>query len=152
MVRCDLLQAQKFQNKPQVKAIRDAIKKDFPEMEWDDMGYPDMGNGILGHQLSPGNWVRINNAQRAHHNTLENLPLALMLVLTSGLFQPEVAAVCGLVYCIGRWLVISGYNAKGPKGRYPGSTISLLVLVIPLGINLFYGSSMALSSIGISLF
>jgi glutathione S-transferase len=144
--------AQKFQNKKEVKAIRDAIKKDLPDFIWDDMGYPDMGNGKLGQLLSPGDWARINNAQRAHYNTLESLPLALTLVLTAGVFQPEIAAIAGLIYCVGRWMVSSGYNSKGPLGRYPGGPISLVPLVVLLGINLYSGTAAGLASLGIQFF
>ncbi|CAE7649578.1 unnamed protein product, partial [Symbiodinium sp. KB8] len=90
-----------FDERADVKAIKDEIKKAFPDHKPIADGYPDMGSGLFARLLKPAEWYEFNLAQRAHHNTLENLTFAITLVLTAGLFQPEAAAACGVVFCIG---------------------------------------------------
>ena len=132
--------------------MRDQIKKRFPSHDWSEAGYPDNGNGKLGQLLSPADWYLLSNAQRAHNNTMETLPLALTLVLTAGMFQPELAAISGLVYCVGRRLGASGYVKDGPKGRFPWWPVSILALIVPLSIDVFYGLRHGLASQGITLY
>lgn len=123
-------------------------KAGYPDEGWDNMGYPDMGNGRLSKFLTDAEWYEINNAQRAHYNTMESLPLALTLVMTSGLFIPEIAAACGGVWCIGRLLVWRGYTTKGPKGRYPGGPVSLVPLLGLVVFNVYTGTRLGLESAG----
>jgi len=111
-----------------------------------------MGDGRFARHLSDGEWYEFNNHQRAHHNFMENLPLALTLVLTAGLFQPEVAAVVGGVFTVGRIMASSGYRTKGPLGRYPGTIFGTLPLLALIGVNGYYGVKHGLASAGITLF
>ena len=130
---------QKFDERADVKAIKDEIKKAFPDHKPITDGYPDMGSGLFGQLLKPAEWYEFNLAQRAHHNTLEFLTFAITMVLTAGLFQPEAAAACGVVFCIGRVMLARGYTRLGPNGRFPGGPISMIPMMGLLGVNLFYG-------------
>jgi len=147
-----LTASQAFKSKPAVKDIKKAIQKDFPDHKFDDGCYPDMRDGRFAQHLSDGEWYEFNNHQRAHHNSMESLPLALTLVLTAGLFQPEVAAAMGLLFTIGRCMAGTGYRTKGPKGRFTGGIIALLSFLPLIGVNGYYGVKHGLASAGVTLF
>ena len=67
-----------------------------------------------------------NCAQRAHQNTLEGLPIVNMMMLTSATVFPRAAAICGAIWCLGRFLYIHGYSTKGPSGRTLGGAVGHL--------------------------
>ncbi|KAA0170055.1 hypothetical protein FNF28_01664 [Cafeteria roenbergensis] len=138
-----------FDERADVKAIKDEIKKAFPDHKPIADGYPDMGSGLFARLLKPAEWYEFNLAQRAHHNTLENLTFAITMVLTAGLFQPEAAAACGVVFCIGRVMLARGYTRLGPNGRFPGGPISMIPMMGLLGVNLFYGFKHGLAAAGL---
>lgn len=69
---------------------------------------------------------KFNCAQRAHQNTLENVPQVYASLLISGIVHPRVAAVSGLLYLIGRVIFTLGYVSGEPKKRVPGSLIGYL--------------------------
>ncbi|GAA5989110.1 hypothetical protein JCM10908_001162 [Rhodotorula pacifica] len=62
-----------------------------------------------------------NCTQRAHYNTLENLPVFLTALFHSGLYYPRFAAAAGLVYIIGRLAYIAGYSSGEPSKRQLGA-------------------------------
>ncbi|GAA5906177.1 hypothetical protein JCM8208_000654 [Rhodotorula glutinis] len=61
-----------------------------------------------------------NCAQRAHSNTLENLPLFLLSLFHTGLYHPRYAAVGGAVWLAGRFAYIAGYSSGDPAKRQRG--------------------------------
>ncbi|POY74396.1 microsomal glutathione S-transferase [Rhodotorula taiwanensis] len=63
---------------------------------------------------------KFNCAQRAHYNTLENLPVFLITLFHSGLYYPRFAAVAGLVWVLGRFAYIDGYASGDPAKRQRG--------------------------------
>jgi len=68
-----------------------------------------------------------NCSQRAHQNTLENLPIVNMMMLSSATVFPKTAAIFGAIWVVGRFLYIRGYNAgTGPEGRMLGGMVSHL--------------------------
>lgn len=67
-----------------------------------------------------------NCTQRAHHNTLENLPVLLVLQLLIAQVYPVTAAAIGLVWAVGRIVYMLGYSSGDPSKRLPGSAISTL--------------------------
>ncbi|EJU06298.1 MAPEG-domain-containing protein [Dacryopinax primogenitus] len=74
--------------------------------------------------------MKFNCAQRAHANTLENLPGVLFATMLSGVYFPTAtAATCG-VWVVGRLLYTIGYSTGNPAKRnaYGGwlSSLSLL--------------------------
>merc|ERR1719153_1216199 len=73
-----------------------------------------------------------NCYQRAHQNTLENIPLFLAILLISGLNFPKLAAGAGLVWLIGRVIYSYGYYTGEPKNRLYGFFISKPVAELPL--------------------
>jgi hypothetical protein len=75
--------------------------------------YPDMGSGLYASKLSHEDWVRFNNAQRAHYNYLEGISLILVLELVAGLFFPRYAALLAFVYIVGRLFYGIGYRSAG---------------------------------------
>lgn len=64
--------------------------------------------------------------QRAHQNTLEGMPLVNISVAMAGLVYPITAAVCGGIWCLGRFLYIHGYSQGDPDKRFVGALISHL--------------------------
>ncbi|TNY19866.1 membrane-associated proteins in eicosanoid and glutathione metabolism [Rhodotorula diobovata] len=61
-----------------------------------------------------------NCAQRAHNNTLENLPIFLLALFHTGLYHPRYAAVGGAVWLAGRFAYIAGYSSGDPAKRQRG--------------------------------
>jgi len=69
--------------------------------------------------------MKFNCAQRAHQNTLENVPLIVLSTLISAIHHPTYAAVgCG-IWSFGRILYTLGYSTGEPSGRLVGSFASL---------------------------
>ena len=61
-----------------------------------------------------------NSAQRAHQNTLENLPIVNLMTIAGALTSPRLAALFGTTWVVGRFLYIHGYSTGGPSGRRLG--------------------------------
>ncbi|GAA6026813.1 hypothetical protein JCM8097_005879 [Rhodosporidiobolus ruineniae] len=93
-----------------VSAARKAAKVDYPA------AYAD--NAVAERDIKA---KQFNCAQRAHMNTLENLPLFLISLLHSSLYHPKYAAGAGLFWIFGRLAYISGYSTGEPKKRMNGS-------------------------------
>jgi len=108
--------------------------KNFPEQ-----GYPDMGSGMYASKLSHDDWLRFNNAQRAHYNYLEGIASIIVFELVAGLFFPRYAALLGFTYILGRAVYGIGYRSSGSKGRYFGVIIADLSLLALLAMS-FYGA------------
>merc|ERR1711936_198324 len=64
--------------------------------------------------------------QRAHQNTLERIPLFLILLLTAGLLNAKVTAAFGFLWLLARVIYAVGYYSGIPKNRVAGSLMSLL--------------------------
>merc|ERR1712045_490454 len=62
-----------------------------------------------------------NCYQRAHQNTLERIPLFLILLLTAGLFNAKVTAAFGFLWLLARVIYAVGYYSGIPKDRIAGS-------------------------------
>ena len=95
-------------------------------------GYPDQGEGRYSEKLPYDRWHKFNNAQRAHNNSMEMLPVFLASILVCGLVYPKLSAIAGPLIFIGRVMYVQGYNAKGPTGREKGAILSLLISVAML--------------------
>jgi glutathione S-transferase len=67
-----------------------------------------------------------NCTQRAHQNTLESLPLLLVMQLLIAQVYPVTAAAIGAVWAVGRIVYMVGYSSGDPSKRLPGSMISNL--------------------------
>lgn len=65
--------------------------------------------------------------QRAHQNTLERIPLFLILLLTAGLFNAKVTAAFGFLWLLARVIYAVGYYSGIPKNRIAGSLVECLV-------------------------
>jgi len=96
-------------------------------------GYPDMGNGRYSQKWTLDQWIRFNNAQRAHYNYLEGLTMFLVWLLACGLFYPRLAFLMSVDYVVGRHLYCSGYRGAGPKGRLVGGIILHVAELVCLG-------------------
>ena len=73
-----------------------------------------------------------NCAQRAHQNTLENLPFFLVNLLLGGVRFPKYAAIAGGVFLLGRVVYSIGYYTGKPERRVPGAIMSTLLGMFPL--------------------
>merc|ERR1740128_991464 len=67
-----------------------------------------------------------NCYQRAHQNTLEKIPLFLILLLASGLFNAKIVAAFGFFWLLSRIIYSFGYYSGLPKNRIAGSLMSLI--------------------------
>ena len=55
---------------------------------------------------------------------LESWGPVCCLLLANGLVFPRLAAVCGVLYSVGRILYSRGYKKSGADGRFVGGLIS----------------------------
>jgi glutathione S-transferase len=82
-----------------------------------------------------------NCIQRAHHNTLENLPIFFTSQLLIAQVYPVTAAAIGLVWAVGRIVYMVGYSSGDPNKRLPGSMISNLTQLASIFFLAFLGYS-----------
>jgi len=80
-----------------------------------------------------------NCIQRAHQNTLEVYTTFLILLFLSGIQHPCLAAGCGALWLVGRYLYAQGYYTGDPSKRNRGAVgyiglITMLVCTIKLGL------------------
>ncbi|KAI8368277.1 uncharacterized protein BYT42DRAFT_586018 [Radiomyces spectabilis] len=61
-----------------------------------------------------------NCTQRAHQNSLEQLPVFLTLLLIGGLRHAEISAAAGAFYLVGRIIYVNGYCTGEPSKRTRG--------------------------------
>ena len=61
-----------------------------------------------------------NCIQRAHQNTLEQLPLFLVTLIIVGVPFPRFSALCGAVFVTSRFSYAWGYYTGDPKKRLNG--------------------------------
>ena len=106
--------------KKTVVEYAEAHKKAIPGGEIDKQGYPDMGNGLIAHELEYADWLAINNAQRVHYKYVEEAGVLVPCIMATGLIFPRTAAVLGAVNTVGALIWGHFYAKKGSKGRYAG--------------------------------
>ncbi|CAK8683502.1 unnamed protein product [Clavelina lepadiformis] len=61
-----------------------------------------------------------NCIQRAHQNTLEQLPVVFITMLLVGFVYPKFAAICGAIFVTSRFSYAWGYYTGDPKKRLNG--------------------------------
>lgn len=147
-LRKELFAGEEFEKRMEASGLMDEHKKAFPEQPKGPLlGYPDMGSGRYAALLPYDKWVQFNNAQRAHHNMLEQVPSVLTALVLAGIRFPKVAAALGIVYAIGRIMYSRGYKSKkGAKGREAGAILSALCMMSLIGTTIYSGASLALSN------
>jgi len=74
-----------------------------------------------------------NCAQRAHHNTLETLPLFVFTTLIAGLQAPRLAVGFGALWSVSRVLYTRGYTTGDPKRRAAGAKVGAVANLGLLG-------------------
>jgi glutathione S-transferase len=126
-----------------VIALIEEHKKVTGQSTINNYGYPDMGNGRYSEFLDYEQWLKFNNAQRAHYNMVESSGPALAMMLSVGLLQPKYAAILGAIYGTGRLLYGFGYAKSGADGRALGAAISGLAYFGLIGLALYYGAQFA---------
>ncbi|WWD22362.1 hypothetical protein CI109_106853 [Kwoniella shandongensis] len=81
--------------------------------------------------------MKFNCAQRAHANTIENIPYVFALFAFFSVFHPKVASASMLIWIAGRVSYTIGYVSGDPKKRVgPAYFASYLGLA-----TLFFGSA-----------
>lgn len=75
-----------------------------------------------------------NCVQRAHQNSLENLPSFYALLTLAGLRHPVTAAVCGAVVLVGRIVYFNAYSTGQPDKRMWGAPLIYPPLFTLVGI------------------
>nr|XP_039252142.1 microsomal glutathione S-transferase 3-like [Styela clava] len=61
-----------------------------------------------------------NCIQRAHQNTVEQLPQFLFLLGLGGVQHPKFASACGMLWVLGRIAYAKGYYTGNPANRTRG--------------------------------
>ena len=90
-------------------------------------GYPDAGSGRYIMKAGYEAWYEFNNAQRVHLQYMESITQMLCMQLFAGLQWPIPTMAIGVVYLIGRIIYTCGYMRGGPKGRYIGAAIIMII-------------------------
>ena len=67
-----------------------------------------------------------NCYQRAHQNTLENLPFLLVTLPLAGLRHPLIAAAFGALWIVARFTYSLAYYTGDPQKRMPSVIVSYL--------------------------
>ena len=75
---------------------------------------------------------KFNGAQRAHQNTLEQVPFFLTTLVLAGIRHPMYAAIFGGVWILARIVYSLGYYTGNPKYRTPGFLLTMLGAQLPL--------------------
>mmetsp|Transcript_13057 Transcript_13057/g.36740 ORF Transcript_13057/g.36740 Transcript_13057/m.36740 type:complete len:186 (-) Transcript_13057:68-625(-) len=105
--------------------------------------HPDPGLGRFADKLPLEDWMKLNTAQRAAGNYLEQQTAIITLLMLSGVFHPIFAASTGAVYMVGRYLYQTGMTSKHGVGkRVPGFGICMLCHLALLGCTVFSGLRM----------
>lgn len=89
---------------------------------------------------------KFNCTQRAHQNTVENLPSLLALELVLATAHPITAAALGMVWNVGRIMYALGYSTGDPNKRIPGVAISSLTQLAMIGASLVVGFRMVMAA------
>jgi len=81
-----------------------------------------------------------NCIQRAHQNTLEQLPIFFVMLILVGLAYPKFAAACGAIFVTSRFSYAWGYYTGDPKKRLNGEygyagILGLCIGLLCLGIR-----------------
>ena len=76
-----------------------------------------------------------NCYQRAHQNTLENYPGFIILLGISSINYPNLSALGGLIWIIGKYFYATGYYTGNPSLRNRGS-FSYIGLLLMLGCSI----------------
>jgi glutathione S-transferase len=58
--------------------------------------------------------------QRAHQNSLENLPAFMVMTAIGGLRHPIATAISAAIYIVGRAFYFRGYSTGSPEKRMRG--------------------------------
>ncbi|KAK4053084.1 hypothetical protein OIV83_001819 [Microbotryomycetes sp. JL201] len=89
---------------------------------------------------------KFNCAQRAHGNTLENLPTFLFNLLFVGLTYPRAATALGATWLVGRVLYTIGYTSGVPAKRNSnGGMLHALAHVGLLGTSFYIAAKSVLA-------
>ncbi|KAJ3750651.1 hypothetical protein DFH05DRAFT_1518796 [Lentinula detonsa] len=92
--------------------------------------------------------LKFNCAQRAHQNTLENLPIVYATTLISALKFPKAAAAACVFWSLGRVLYTRGYVTGDPAQRMKkGGALHSLAILVLLGTSLYTAGSLMLAGI-----
>ncbi|KAK7433648.1 hypothetical protein VKT23_020654 [Stygiomarasmius scandens] len=90
---------------------------------------------------------KFNCAQRAHQNTLEQLPLIYVSTLAAGIKYPTFAAAACGIWVLSRVLYTRGYASGYPERRTLGSAIGSALGAFPLLFTATYVAGNAVYSL-----
>lgn len=119
---------------------REALGK---ETSINKYGYPDIGNNLYADLLPYKDWVRVNNAQRAHESLVNSLIIVYPNAFIASLVYPKVTV--GLLYALllFRTVNINGYlSNRGYNKAVGGEEFSKLTLVLLISTSMLASLSM----------
>jgi len=70
-----------------------------------------------------------NCVQRAHQNTLENVPVAFVTTLLTTIYHPKYAAILSGTWSLSRVIYTLGYATGNPKNRMAGAILGDIALI-----------------------
>ncbi|KAH8835913.1 hypothetical protein DL96DRAFT_1490084 [Flagelloscypha sp. PMI_526] len=106
--------------------------------------YPQMYASIEEMKTSPAA-LKFNGAQRAHQNTLENVPVMLIMSMIVGTKFPYLASGLGFVWNASRILYMYGYLQGPSKRNSYGAIVGTTALWILIYTGIYTGVKMVYS-------
>ena len=100
-------------------------------------GYPDIGNNLYADLLPYRDWVKVNNAQRAHEILVNSLISVYPNAFIGALVYPRMTAVVVYALLFFRMMAINGHlSYRGYNKAVGAEEFSKLATVILIGTSL----------------
>ena len=99
-------------------------------------GYPDIGNNLYADLLPYKDWLRVNNAQRAHENLVNAMVVLFPNAFIGMLVYPRVTVALLYLFLTFRVFHIQGYlSFRGYNKAVASEEFSKLLLLVTIGVS-----------------